>query len=287
MNRKGHLIFWEISELTTSKDHLASLGFDRFVPRNDYKSAMIKALKKVTKGDDKLYRRFNDKSDSVSFGIFAENIEGGDISIDREYVIRVNKVHGEVEMDAAVHSPLLDRLIEQYEKGRETLDSSQLRSLVMKIVRRECFGLPMRSSGGIYFIDTRFEGTLDKLRELFSAFPHHAKLHIVPVYDDQGTKDAVQDAAALDVTGSVESLIADINKRFKDGTITKRQLEGDKERMERIVERMVVHKNNLREAYLELSNKTVDVQKAINLVITNVENNLIEPDDFMSALKGI
>ena len=57
MKLKGSMIFWELSEIQTTKDELAALGFSEFVPRNDFKAALIKALKVVTKGNEKLYRR--------------------------------------------------------------------------------------------------------------------------------------------------------------------------------------------------------------------------------------
>jgi hypothetical protein len=81
MKRKGDLIFWDISELKTTKDALESLGFGAFVPRNDFKSAIIKALKIVTKGNEKLYRRFNDESDSVSFTAQKEFIKNTETSL--------------------------------------------------------------------------------------------------------------------------------------------------------------------------------------------------------------
>ena len=88
----------------------------------------------------------------------------------------------------------------------------------------------------------------------------------------------------MDVSGDIESLVNDIDRRFKDGSITKRQLEGDKERAEKIIEKMVIHKKHLRDRYLDVSNRLADVNKAINAVVSKVESELVEPDDFAKML---
>lgn len=284
MEKKGDLIFWEISEVTTTKDKLAAMGFERFVPRNDFKSAMIKALRHITKGNDKLYRRFNDRSESVNFGVFIEEVGEDSISLNKELVIKVDKTHGNADYSAANH--LADAIHDNYRTAKETLDAGQLRSLILKVVKHECYGFAMRSGGGIYFIDRRFEDTLGRLKELFSGFPE-ARLHIVPVYDDQGTVEALEEAVTMDVTGDINSLINDIDRRFKDGSITKRQLEGDKDRAQKIIEKMAVHKKHLRDRYMEVSNRLVGVQKAIEGVFTKVENELVEPEDFMNMLDSL
>lgn len=284
MKRKGDLVFWEISELTTTKEHLESLGFDRLVPRNDYRSAMIKALKKITKGNDKLYRRFNDKAEEVSFAIFEQRISESDILLDREITITIDKKTGALSTKAEYDGEFYRSIRDIYLNESKTIDSSQFRSMVLRVVQQECFGVPMRKGGGVYFIKESFDETQRKLNELFNAFPHQATLHRVPIYDDPSTLTALESAVSEDLTGDIESLVADINKRFEEGKITRRQLEGDQERIQKIVQKTEVHADALRAKASAIRAKLELAKKAVKSVIDKVESGIIEPKAFMKAL---
>lgn len=284
MERKGDLIFWEISsDLSVTKDELASVGFDKYVPRNDYKSQMIKALMKVTRGNEKLYRRFNDNSDSVSFGVFQEVVSEHEIALEKELILTLDKNDGSVSY--GLH-PLANQIMDIYLSSGETLDARQIRSMLLKIVKNECFGISMRSGGGIYFIDAAFDHTRAKLLSFFQKFPSET-LHIVPVYKNEQTEKAIEHAAKEDIFGDIETLVADIDRRFKDGSITKRQLEGDKDRANRILEKARVHRDNLRLAAAEVSAKLATLGVSIEKVITRVESGLVEPDDFANLLESL
>lgn len=284
MERKGDLIFWEISsDLSVTKDELASVGFDKYVPRNDYKSQMIKALMKITRGNEKLYRRFNDNFDSVSFGVFQEVVSEHEIALEKELILTLDKNDGSVSY--GLHS-LANQIMDIYLSSGETLDARQIRSMLLKIVKNECFGISMRSGGGIYFIDAAFDHTRAKLLSFFQKFPSET-LHIVPVYKNEQTEKAIEHAAKEDIFGDIETLVADIDRRFKDGSITKRQLEGDKDRANRILEKARVHRDNLRLAAAEVSAKLATLGVSIEKVITRVESGLVEPDDFANLLESL
>lgn len=286
MKRKGDLIFWEIKDFHTTKDHLEDLGFEKFVPRNDFKSALIKVLIKLTRSNNKLYRRFNDNADFCSFGVFAEDVTATDIAISKELIVKVDKDHGNLTYSDEKH-PLCEKIDVHYREAKETLDSKQLRSMVLKIIKQDCFGIAMRSGGGIYFIDQKFDALRDKLSSLFNAFPSEMKLHTVPVYADPGTEEAIQHATKEDIFGEIEGLVGDIGKRFNEGTITKRQLEGDKERIKKIVEKITVHKDNLRSAADEVTKRLETVNRTISALVGKVELGTVEPGDFMSMLEGL
>lgn len=281
--RKGDLIFWEISEMNVTKDLLEHLGFDKYVPRNDFKSALIKVLMQITKGNEKLYRRFNDVQGSVSFGVFYELVTGDNISINKELIVKLDKEHGNISFSDSAH-PLVGPIRDLYATAKETLDSRQVRSMILKIVKGECYGIAMRSGGGIYFLDKGFDHKREKLTEFFKKFPTTTKLHTIPMYDDNSTADAIEYAAKEDIFGDIDSLVADIDRRFKEGSITRRQLEGDKERASKILEKIKVHRDNLRKTESEVTAKLTVVSSTIEKVLGRVEDGLIEPADFMSML---
>jgi hypothetical protein len=290
MECKGDLIFWEISsELNATKAELAEMGFERCVPRNDFKAAMVKALMLITRGNEKLYRRFNDNSDSVSFGVFHETVENDEISLDKELIIILNKNDGLVEFSNR-DNPLVPFILDSYMGGKETLDARQIRAMLLKIVKNECFGIPMRSGGGIYFLDRKipnYAQNRKKIQSFFDKFPLHTTLHTVPIYENEETSAAIEYAVKDDIFGDIDELVSSIDKRFKDGSITKRQLDGDKERASKILEKIRVHRDNLRLAAAQVSAKLLNVSGSIENLVERVENGLVEPDDFAKMLESL
>lgn len=284
MKRLGDMIYWEISDLTTTKDTLDAIGFGKLVPRNDYKSAMIKALKKLTKGNDKLYRRFNDKANEVSFAIFEQRISDAEISLDKEITVSIDKKTGALSVKAEDDGPFYQSIRDLYLSESKTIDSNQFRSLVLKVVQQECFGISMRRGGGIYFIRSDFDVTQRRLNELFNAFPQQASLHRVPIYDDPSSLSALESAASDDLVGDIDSLVADINKRFEEGKITRRQLEGDQDRIQKIVKKTDIYADTLRAKAASIKAKLELAKKAVKSVIDKVDAGIVEPKDFMKAL---
>ena len=292
MNRKGDLVFWEISDFKTTKEKLESLGFGDFVPRNDHRATMIKALKTVTRGNEKLYRKFNDRSDLVHFGIFAENVSGDSLSIDRELIFKLDKITGAPGLllspgqDYAQisNTTLWKGIVTAYNAEMGSIDAGQFRSVVLRAVKK-CYGIAMRRGGGIYFIDKRFDETRTKLQQLFDAFPTNTKIHSVPIYDDKGTEEAIEHAVNEDILSDIESLIEDINTKFNEGNITLRILEGRKNEAQEILNKAKVHESNLRKSVNKIKTRINNVTKALLAVTSKVEANTFDPADFYKELE--
>ena len=284
--RKGDMVFWEISEFETTKEAIEAAGFR--VPRNNYKSALIKALKILTKGNEKDYKRFNDKDDSVSFAIFARVITGDTIDMNKEIIVRLDKktgvVHhteGGVETAAA-----FTRICEVYGEQKLTINASQFRSVVTDAVR-EAYGVSVRSGGGVYYIDKRFDERRAKLQRLFDIFPGKAKLFSFPIHSDEGSLEVIENAASTDIFGEINTLIKEVNDAFRERKITKRQLEGARDRASSIVETIKVHEENLRGSLSKVSDELNRVRTALSGVFSKVEEGIVEPEDFMRMLKEL
>lgn len=285
MKRKGDLIFWEISDLSTTKDDLERLGFDKFVPRNDYKAAMVKTLKKVTKGNEKLYRRFADKEEEVSFSVFEQRTSDREITLDREITITIDKKTGALSTKAEYDGPYYQSIRDLYLSESKTINSDQFRALVLKVIQHDCCGIPMRRGGGMYFVKSDFDDVVrNRLQKLFNAFPQNARLSKVPIYDDPSTLESLEHATSEDIFDDIDSLLADINKRFENGSITKIQLEGDVRRIGAIVKKTEIHADTLRAKSVAIKAKLNLAQKAVAAVADKVRSGIVEPKDFMKAL---
>jgi hypothetical protein len=290
MDRKGDTIFWQINEMETTKDELARMGFDRFIPRNDYRSALIKAIKKLTKGDEKLYRRYADGIDGrVSFAIFQQTVDGSDLNLSREIGIVLDKKTGilsPINPDDS-GSRLYQMISEEYRAQTTTLDSAQFRQLVLRIVQSEGKAIALRHGGGIYFVDKNFDHVVTKLETLFANFKNTAKLSRIPIFDNPETNETLSWAISEDITADIATLVADIEKRYKEGKITKAQLAGDMVKAAEIVDRYKIHAGNLKARATAINAKLMNVVQTLKTCEARVSSGIVSVEDFSGALESL
>jgi hypothetical protein len=281
----GQLIFWEISDLTTTKDRIADLGFEEFIPKNDYRAAMVKTLRKISKAKGRFPRKFNDKPDSVSFGVFLENVSGEDLSFEKEMIVHLDKKTGSVAIRGGT-TEMREKVSAGYREAQKTLDAAQFRTLVLRIVKRECYGISMRKSGGIYFIDEKFKETMGRLIGLFSHFPE-CGLHRVPIYNDPGTQEAIEHAVKEDITTDIMNIVKKVHEKMKDGSLTRRGLEGKVKEADAVFKKIEIHAANLRGKLKNITEQVESAKKNFNSMLDNADQVALDPEDFMEELKNL
>lgn len=287
--KTGSLIFWEISDMAVEPSKLVDLGFDAYVPRNDYKSAMCKAIALYKKGTEKISAR-SETQELAVFGVFQKSTTDNDISVTKEFSFSVNKRSGEVTSDDQDFNSFFETsgLKETYQASKATLNSDQIRTMLSKSIKNEFYGISLKSHGGIYFVaESRVERAKQKYERFFQEFADKAQLRVVAMHDDKGSLEAVEGAASDEVFGDIDSLIASIDKDFKSGTITARKLENDKAEAAKILQKIKAHEGSLRDSLEKVKAKLESVTTALGKVTANVENSLVEPEDFMKMLRGI
>jgi len=280
--KKGNLIFWEIDGLKVTPSELVAAGLGDYVPRNDYRSALIKALNLHVKSDStkRLKQKFDDAGDTASWSIFVKDDAARDVS--REMTINLNKVSGRIDFAGGTEA-IQEAITQLYKDEQGTINTVQFRAMLINAVRSRLHGIPMKRSGGIYFIDNRFEKEREWLAGIFTKFPQ-IKLMAMPVYDDQGTLDAIAEGAKFDIFSDIESLINDVENKFKEGTITKRTLASRKEEAVKILEKIEIHRENLSVEIGAVTERLTKVRGALEAVTTKVEDGVIDPEDFLAEL---
>jgi hypothetical protein len=279
MITKGLFIFWEMSEVKTNKAMLEDLGFGKFIPRNDYKTALIKALKVYTKGNEKMYRKFNDHKDSVSFSVFVEQTSADDLNLRKEITIKLNKLTGVLEN-------ALPEIEETFRKEMTTIDSTQLRALLLKVLRRTSNAIAMRSGGGIYFVDNRFVSSLQAIENLFQAI-QGAKLYKVPVYNESTTLEAIEDATASEIFSDIENVIQEITREFNNGQLTERRLNSKMDEADQILKKVKLHEENLRSRASQVSNRVKKLQSSLKITTSKVASGVQAEESFISSLQEL
>lgn len=284
--KKCSLIFWEISDFTTTRERIEELGFSHLVPRNDHRSAMLKALRKITKGNDRMYRKFNDRPGTVSFGLFLENTSTEEITLDREMIIHLDKSTGKGAMKGGTPKQR-EELMTHFEVAKGTLDSGQFRSLILRIVKRDCFGVAMRKSGGIYFVDKDLEKNLGQLTELFQNFPDTTHLHTVPIYDDKGTQEALEHAVSEDISTDIISIVKVVQEKLKKGSLTRRGLEGKIKEADQIFDKISVHQKNLRSKLKKVTKQLEMSKNYFTNALDGASTTVMDPKEFLEELVSL
>lgn len=276
MITKGQFIYWEMSEVKTNKAVLEDLGFGDYVPRNDYKTALIKALKSYTKGNEKLYRRFNDFKDSVAFSVFIEQTSEDDLNLRKEITIKLNKLTGVLEN-------AIPEIQENFRREMSTIDSTQLRQLILKVLRRNSHAISMRSGGGVYFVDNRFIESLQPLDGLFNAI-EGAKLYKIPVYNESATLEAIEDATASEIFSDIETVIQDITREFNNGNLTERRLTTKIDEADQILKKVKLHEENLRSRAVQVSDRVKRLQDSLKITTSKVASGVEAEESFLTSL---
>lgn len=297
MKLKGNIVYYSVRDFNIPTEKLeqalSELGFepDDFIPRNDFKSALIKALKTVNKNyageGDQRYNRLDDGNYST-FTVYELKPNGYDLDLNKQLTIRLDKTHGNTEIISQTASEAFVQNIRTlYEQEKDSLNSQQFRRTVLNVIEKDCRGFKVRPGGGVYFISPAFDGGRLKLQELFKRFREHMEFSSIPVYDDEGTVDALKTASSADMFSQIESLKRDIEKDFKTGVITSRRLENDKNKAKDLIDRIKTHGEYLREESVKHSAKLSRVMAALDEAITKVESGNVEPTAFSDLLKDI
>jgi hypothetical protein len=290
MKRKGDIIFWTVEGIEVGKDKLEDLGLglDRFIPRNDFKAAMIKSLKETFKGNERMYKRYNDRRGEVSFGVFIESTDNADIDISKEFQFKLDKYSGELSMLTEGETPaVVTEILENFKHGKKHLDSTQFTTTIKRFIKSKGFAVSMKPKGGLYFLDDRFKEVKEQVKSIFDVVAG-ARFHAVAIgTDDKEGLNTLEEATSTDVFNEIEKLKTDIEKGFSEGTITRLQVQGKKEAIEKTLKKINVHADSLRTQADVLRIKASSVAKALVSVTSKVEANLIEPGDFQAALAAI
>lgn len=268
MERNGSLIYWEVTDFKTTKTVLDGLGFGDTLPRNDAKAALIKALKIVTKGNERFYKRFADSKHEVRFAVVNPEVivteEDIDIDFEKELILVLDKSTGILSRNRndVEHEAFFNRINEHFRVERGTVNATQFRLMVTKFFKRQAYAIPMRSRGGIYFVHKAADQTVELVKGLFRHFAANATLHIIPVFNEHGTLTAIESAATSNIQGEIDALLASMDTE----EFTSRHLTGREDEVNRIIEKVKFHEETLRGQAENLSERLTNIKSVIGRI---------------------
>lgn len=297
---KGHLVFWKMDTSievpredvvkslekfgalprVMGKNANASKSYADLLPKSDYVGAMGRALRKVCKvQNDEDLSRFakalpHAGEERASWVIAVTKLLEAtpdapvDINLHKEVTVSVHKVTGKVGLSHEF--PQKRELLQSYRDAQGSADYGQLTAVAMKIIKNQCFGIPLRQYGGFYFVNDSNLETLQTLREFFLCFPQDMmRLLEIPIRHDDLTNSAIEDALVESLDKEIKDFVKTVKEKVAFGKVTSRFALGKKEAAEQIMEKVDAHRRDLRTQSKMLTKKL----DTLNKVLTDAEDD--------------
>jgi len=241
---KGHLVFWQTdtkSEVARAdfEDRMKTLGSLRvptgkrkdapvtyvdLIPKNEYRSALARALKKFVSQyqgdlDEKDVTRFIKPArhggvDSAGFHVAFTQLlpaAAGDdaedmikrLKLAQEAVVAVSKKTGSVTYAGDVPQEARQQIKSLYQNSQQNLDHDHFNYLVDRILRSQVNGVLLRNHSRVFYVSEKDLEHMETFRTFFSLFPEHT-LFEIQVFQTPETNDAIEKALCLDFLKEVE-----------------------------------------------------------------------------------
>lgn len=306
MRRIGRQVWWSVADaFETDSLKLESMGFGKFAPKNAPRAALLKAIKIIKKrlglqaegSVPKLradHERFIDDADKCSIAITRprvvnEELDGYDIIC----TCKIDKNTGNLELEHGPNFFDADELKREYLKQRNVVTGQQFSQIVKLIVIGNdsnhfspvcCHGVSMRPySGGLYFVDERYQDRLNKVRELFLAHTD-CRFDATPLYDeDMESVDAVDFAASTELRNHVERFTARLKTEGALG-LTERELNGKKKKAAELIARIKIHAERATSAAAEVTAKADMLTSILNTRVADAESKKVAPFNLDTAM---
>jgi len=206
-----------------SKSGSAPRTFVDLLPRNSNKSALLRALRFLLKGDDRFYKKLRDIKESVTIPVILpveimDEQHLSDIKFEREVIVTLNKQSGELTFNQeTTFNAVIDA---EYKKMSKLFDTEQLSALLTHIVKEECEGVSIKL--GVYYVPDINVENLEVLERIVKFFDKdQIEMFQVPVYNDPATQRAVQAAIEDDMLDKIDKLKEEFAKLTRAGKLSK------------------------------------------------------------------
>jgi len=309
MKRRGSLVWWAVGDrFQTTKQRLQELGFEDITPANDFRTSLIKAVKKVKKdmgldhgltGFPKAntqHHRYLDTPERCEICIYKPTVVDGEPYYVKLCKCILDKDSGHLDVDVLdiAFAHRVDALRNEYRIQREAIDAVQFRLLVKKLIvgtgQMSCNGISMRPvSGGVYYVDARFDDRFNAVRELFRNIDTaggYCRLDSVPIFNTTETAEALEYATTIEIKNAITKFEEKLAAEVKKGMSPKR-LAGRKREAEGLISRIRTHSENLTASAEAFNATTENYIKVMNDRIVAAAGKTVEPFDLGQAIADL
>lgn len=308
LTRVGTSILWEIEDdVFTTSAVLKSHGFEGWTPRNNFSESLNKAVKTVRRDWDvrqfgadipkrikqAKHTRYKETSEEARVAFHVPRVNGNDFSIDVAAVIVLDKKTGSLSyvresiQEHEFHE-LADKISAAYRLERDRVNSDEFRRFVSRYATgmTGCNGIPLRASGGAYFVPAMFDERLAKLKAVCQAVNGVARIITIPVYDDEESSVALEAATTGTFESRMKTMIEKLQADVAKG-LSPRAYEFRLEEVEELRQQIESFKKQTRSHAATFESKMQTLYNALESGLGNVKDNIVVPFDLMAELDKI
>jgi len=304
MKMRGSLVYWKFSSFSTNREVLekklqklgdlpsvktsikkykgkSSQTYVDLLPRNDYKAAMIRALRKILKADEssRFYKRLKDQAEAVNFTVIMpiEILEGKapHYEFKNEVSLELNKATGEVKFSEV--NPFEDIILSEFKEMQKLVDSEQVSKLFARIMVEEIHGVSLKL--GVYYVGEDQMDKVQALQEIVTMIDSpNLELFKIPVYNDESTLKAVEAAVNDDMLDKLETLKEEICQKWKDDSLSPKVLENRQVAVQELFGKLKIHKEDLRSKASIIENRLVVLEKSLSKIMDISDKSKVKND---------
>lgn len=229
-----------------------------------------------------------DNSEVVVYGILGKTQKGDEeVGYDQATTIKLDKASGIVTAEGAFASEFSTAL-EVYENSITNEDVAHFLRKVIKLT----YGVPLRPTGGIYFVPNRFVNLINDAQNFLDKLEIGAKLYIQRIVDGDQERDIVWDSVENNITSEIESTLKAVSKIEKrissihnhEAKLSEldelmsiyRDILGKEAQYEELTEQLQDAGNIVASKLTELQNQTATASASVNNIIPEVKEVLKE-----------
>jgi outer membrane lipopolysaccharide assembly protein LptE/RlpB len=216
-NEFGVNIWWHIPTFTINGDRAQGLieqaGFEpEDLPLPSRKLAVSRTAHSFQDRRHKDGRRVTEKtkdsSEYVVYGILGKTQKGEEeVGYDQATTIKLNKESGSVTAEGRLGNEFLARL-SRYENSITNEDVATFLRKVVKLT----YGVPLRPTGGIYFVPNRFVSLIEDAQNFLDSLGIGAKLYVQRIVDGDNEREIVWNSVENNIASQIESTLEAVDK---------------------------------------------------------------------------
>ena len=222
----GCIVTWEAPQeinLKSLVQAMQDLGFDtasieKMLPRN----AFARAAKHLR--DERIIRKLEESDEYLIFQFTKEYLDAHEFRYEKEAVLTLDKINGQIECSDETIKDLAEKLMDEEMSKRYRADITRW---IKKLFEQQHGDLvPLRKSGGVYYVPESHQEIVDKLNELLERIG--GELNVFRFAADSQTKDSVAKAMAnylADLIGEFEESVSNFSPDTKDFLVERRQIQ--------------------------------------------------------------
>lgn len=249
----GHVCWWNIRNVRLQHWAFrnlvsgASLNADKYAKHHTWRLALSRALAHMSDRMGAILEIVSADGNRIVIQATDKRLVSGEVNPEHRYEKRATVVirqgenllenFGEYGGDG--NPQILGSIITGFNEERALARTPDVTAFVQAVFKAEADILPLRDSGGCYFVPAGFQETMQAVSAVVNQVGGEAGFQSIPMIDQAESRDIVSGAAASEIRRMCEELVSDIDAVVKgEKTAGKRwylnRAEGIKEIQNRI-----------------------------------------------------